>query len=65
MISNQEWDRASPDGKLGLLRRELEAVVPTIGELWSKVSAQNRQTLTAVGGLAGQVKDLIQKLEEK
>ena len=61
MIENREWDKANPEQKLDLLRRELGTVVPTIGDLWSRLRAQHGELVAEIKTLQSELQSLKQK----
>ncbi|HEX4079104.1 MAG TPA: hypothetical protein VHX61_09555 [Rhizomicrobium sp.] len=58
MISSTEWDGASQDEKLGLLRSELESVLEAIADLWRGISEKHAETLAAINALRGEMGDV-------
>jgi hypothetical protein len=58
MISSTEWDGASQEEKLGLLRTELESVVQAIADLWRGISEKHAETLAAISSLRGDMEEV-------
>jgi hypothetical protein len=58
MISSTEWDVASQEEKLGLLRTELETVVQAIADLWRGISEKHAETLAAINSLRGEMEEI-------
>lgn len=60
MIPKSQWDSANSDQKLNLIRDELESIVVTVGEVWSKIRAEigksNAGIISEIGNLRDDLK---------
>ena len=58
MLSSTEWDGASQDEKLGLLRSELESILQAVADLWRDISEKHAETLAAINSLRGEMEEI-------